>query len=585
MSAVPGQEGLISQSAARERPMAGGPEEAMNAQYRRDGLTASAVPAASAVTVAPAVTVPSPAPGTPPSADQLSVKTKVFAFTAMCIGFFIALLDIQIVSASLRDIGGGLSAGTDETAWVQTSYLIAEIIVIPLSGWLSRVMSTRWLFCVSAVGFTATSLLCGVAWDIHSMIVFRALQGFLGGSMIPTVFTTAFIYFSGNQRVIAAATVGAISSLAPTLGPTIGGWITDNYSWHWLFFVNLVPGVFVAVVVPMLVRIDKPNLTLLRGADYLGMVLMAVCLGCLEYTLEEGERWDWFSDNTIRTTAWITALSGAGFLWRSLTHPQPIVDFSALKIRNFGLGSLLSFVSGIVIFSTIYLTPLFLGRVRGFSALQIGLAVFSTGLFQISAIPIYTMLARRFDLRWLMIFGFVCFTLSMWTFVPITHDWGWRELLLPQALRGFGQQFAVAPIVTLALGSLPPPRLKFASGLFNLMRNLGGAIGIALCGTILNDRSNVHFLHLAEHLNGSNFSAQALVANVAAADTSHWSGDAAHGTTEALHQLWVLTFREAQTQAFSDAFVAIMVCLVVATAVIPLMKKVLPPSAPPADAH
>src|SRR6201991_4782728 len=157
------------------------------------------------------------------SPDQLSTRTKVFAFGTMCIGFFIALLDIQIVSASLRDIGGGLSAGTDETAWVQTSYLIAEIIVIPLSGWLSRVMSTRWLFCASAIGFTATSMLCGWAWDIQSMIIFRALQGFLGGSMIPMVFTTVFFYFDGHQRVIAAAIVGALSSLAPTLGPTIGG--------------------------------------------------------------------------------------------------------------------------------------------------------------------------------------------------------------------------------------------------------------------------------------------------------------------------------------------------------------------------
>src|SRR6202044_20056 len=235
----------------------------------------------------------------------LTMRQKVFAFATMSVGFFIALLDIQIVSASLRDIGGGLSAGSDEVAWVQTSYLIAEIIVIPLSGWLSRVMSTRWLFCASAAGFTLTSLLCGWAWDIQSMIVFRALQGFLGGSMIPTVFTTALIYFNGQQRVIAAATIGAISSLAPTLGPTVGGWFTDHYSWHWLFFVNLVPGAFVAIVVPALVRIDKPNLSLLRGADYLGMVLMALCLGCLEYTLEEGERWDWFSDDTIRTTAWI----------------------------------------------------------------------------------------------------------------------------------------------------------------------------------------------------------------------------------------------------------------------------------------
>src|SRR5215510_3522139 len=430
----------------------------------------------------------------------LPMLAKVLAFATMCVGFFIALLDIQIVSASLRDIGGGLSAGADETAWVQTSYLIAEIIVIPLSGWLSRVMSTRWLFCVSAAGFTATSLLCGWAWNIESMIVFRALQGFLGGSMIPTVFTAAFAFFPGPKIVAAAATIGALSSLAPTLGPTVGGWITDNYSWHWLFFVNLVPGLFVAVVVPMLVRIDRPNLSLLKGADYLGMAFMATFLGCLEYTLEEGPRWDWFGDDTIRTTAWIAAIAGLAFIWRSLTYAQPVVDLRALKSRNFPLGCFFSFVTGIGIFATIYLTPLFLGRVRGFSAQEIGLAVFSTGVFQVCAIPFYTALARRIDLRWLMMFGLACFAASMWNFTPITHDWGWRELLLPQALRGFAQQFAVAPTVTLTLGGLPPERLKLASGLFNLMRNLGGAIGIAACGTILNDRANLHFLHLAESL-------------------------------------------------------------------------------------
>jgi DHA2 family multidrug resistance protein len=517
--------------------------------------------------------------------DQMSMPAKILAFGSMCVGFFIALLDIQIVSASLRDIGGGLSAGTDETAWVQTSYLIAEIIVIPLTGWLSRVISTRWLFAISAIGFTATSLLCGLAWDIRSMIVFRALQGFLGGSMIPTVYTTAFIYFSGNQRVIAAATVGSISSLAPTLGPTIGGWITDHYSWHWLFFINLIPGIFVAIVVPILIRIDKPNRSLLRGADYLGMLLMALALGCLEYTLEEGERWDWFTDGTIRTTAWIAAIAGVGFVWRSLKHPQPIVDFTALKIRNFGLGSALSFVTGIVIFATVYLTPLFLGRVRGFSAMQIGLAVFSTGLFQVSAIPLYTYLARRFDTRWLMLFGFACFVASMWTFSDITHDWGWRELLLPQALRGFGQQFALAPVITLSLGSLAPTRLKLASGLFNLMRNLGGAIGIAVCGTLLNNRTNIHFLHLSEHLTAGNPNTQAVISRLASAYAWHSGADTAHGAAAALHQLWTLTFNEAQTQAFADTFLAIMVCLLAAMVLIPLLRKVAPPSSPSPDAH
>jgi DHA2 family multidrug resistance protein len=520
-----------------------------------------------------------------PSVQDLSPTAKLFAFATMCVGFFIALLDIQIVSASLQDIGGGLSAGADETAWVQTSYLIAEIIVIPLSGWLSRVMSTRWLFSVSAAGFTLTSMLCGWAWDIESMIVFRALQGFLGGSMIPTVFTAAFAFFPGPKIVAAAATVGALSSLAPTLGPTIGGWITENYSWHWLFFVNLVPGLFVTIAVPLLVRIDKPDLSLLKGADYFGMGLMAVFLGCLEYTLEEGPRWDWFGDSTIRTTAWIAALSGAAFIWRSLTYAQPVVDLRALKSRNFALGSFFSFVTGIGIFATVYLTPLFLARVRGFSALEIGLAVFTTGIFQVSAIPIYTMIAKRIDLRWLMMFGLACFTLSMWNFTPITHDWGWRELLLPQALRGFAQQFAVAPTVTLTLGGLAPERLKLASGLFNLMRNLGGAIGIAACGTILNDRANLHFLRLAEHLNAGNTAMTGLLDRLTATFTQQFGGDAARGHALALKQLWSLTWREAQVQTFADAFLVIMLCFVIATAMVPLMRKVAPRATPPADAH
>jgi DHA2 family multidrug resistance protein len=519
------------------------------------------------------------------SPGELPMRAKALAFGSMAIGFFIALLDIQIVSASLKDIGGGLSASPDELSWVQTSYLIAEIVVIPLSGWLSRVMSTRWLFCASAVGFTLTSLMCGWAWDIESMIAFRALQGFLGGSMIPTAFTSAFFYFTGQQRIVAAAIIGGLSSLAPTLGPTIGGWITDNYSWHWLFFINLVPGAFIAVVVPILVRIDKPNLGLLKGADYAGMALMAIFLSTLEYTLEEGPRWDWFGDETIKTTAIIAAVSGPLFLWRSLTYTNPVIDLRALLVRNFGLGSLLSFVTGIGIFATIYLTPVFLGRVRGFSAEEIGWAVFSTGCFQVAAIPVYTMLARKIDLRWLMVFGLLCFGFGLWSFTPITHDWGWRELLLPQALRGFAQQFSVAPIVTLALGSLPPERLKLASGLFNLMRNLGGAIGIAACGTILNDRTNLHFARIAETLNATNTEAMAALQSLTERYTTAFSGDATLGQTAALKQLWNLVYREALTQTFADAFLLIAIALFAMAFLAPLMQPVSPPKAPSADAH
>ena len=282
---------------------------------------------------------------------QLSTHRKVLALGVMCLGFFIAYLDIQIVAASLQEIGGGLSASQDEIAWVQTSYLIAEIVVIPLSGWLSRVLSTHWLFAASAAGFTLASLLCATATDIQSMIAFRALQGFLGGSMIPTVFTTAFFFFQGQQRVIAAAIVGSLASLAPTLGPVVGGFITDTWSWQWLFYINVVPGFLVAILVPVLVRIDKPDLALLRGADYLGIVLLALFLGCLEYVLEEGPRWDWFGDETIAACAWISGIAGVGFIVRSLQpascrsararHPQFLARLLVLlrdRCRHFRHG-------------------------------------------------------------------------------------------------------------------------------------------------------------------------------------------------------------------------------------------------------
>ncbi len=508
----------------------------------------------------------------------------VLPFGVMCVGMFVALLDIQIVASSLADIGGGLSAAQDDISWVQTAYLIAEIIMIPLSGWLTRVFSTRWLFAASALGFTLASMLCGVAWNIDSMILFRGLQGLLGASMIPTVFTSSFHYFEGPRRVYAAAVVGSIASIAPTLGPVIGGWITDTLDWQWLFYINVIPGLFVTAGVVWLVDIDKPDLSLLRGADYPGIALMAIALGTLEYVLEEGARWNWFSDATIRDCAWISGIAGVLFVVRSLTYAQPVVDLRALGNRNFTVGCILSFVTGIGIFSTIYLTPLFLGYVRGFSAWQTGLAVFSTGVASLIGVPIYVALGRRIDLRWLMMFGLASFGLSMWSFSYITHDWGSGELLIPQVLRGLPQVFAVAPSVTLGLGSLPPARLKYASGLFNMMRNLGGAVGIAVCGAVLNDRTNLHFLNIASNLTPANGAMDNLMAGLAARLTTVLgSVPAAH--LAALEQLRDLAYREAATMAYADAFRTIMLAFLLTTPLVLLLQKVDPPKAPATEGH
>jgi MFS transporter, DHA2 family, multidrug resistance protein len=506
---------------------------------------------------------------------------SIFPFAVMCAGMFMALLDVQIVAASLQQIGGGLSAAQDDISWVQTAYLIAEIIVIPLSGWLTRVISTRWLFTASAAGFTVASLLCALAWNIESMIAFRAVQGLFGASMIPTVFTSAFYYFTGRRRVYAAAVVGSIASIAPTLGPVIGGWTTDALNWHWLFYINLAPGIAVTLAVPLLVNIDRPNLSLLKGADYLGIVLMALALGNLEYVLEEGARWNWFDDRAITTAAWIAGISGVLFIIRSLTYAQPVADLRAFTNRNFALGSFLSFVTGIGIFATVYLTPLFLGYVRGFSAWQTGVAIFATGAASLVGVPIYVALSSRVDLRWLMMFGLACFGLSMWSFSFITHEWGAWELLVPQLLRGFPQVFAVAPSVTLGLGSLPIERLKYASGLFNMMRNLGGAVGIAVCGAILNIRTNLHFHDIASTFTPANHPMTDFLHDM----TQRYAatmGAASDGHLAAVKQLWQIAYREASTMAYADAFQAIMVAFAVAVLFAPLLRKVAPLNAAPA---
>jgi DHA2 family multidrug resistance protein len=519
----------------------------------------------------------------PNPADQPLGK-RIFIFSLMCVGFFMATLDIQIVASSLKDIGGGLSASQDELSWVQTAYLIAEIMVIPMSGWLTRVFSTRWLFAGSAMGFTITSMMCGFAWDINSMILFRGLQGALGAAMIPTVFTSVFVLFPGRQRLLAATTVGTLASLAPTVGPVIGGWITSQWSWHWLFYLNLVPGIIVSVLVPKFVHLDEADVSLLKKGDYLGIVLMSTFLGCLEYVLEEGPRKNWFGDDGILFCTWISAICGFLFLVHAFTAKEPIVDLRALAVRNFGIGSLLSFLTGIGIFCSVFLTPVFLSRVRGFDSLQIGVAMLTVGGFQLFGTLCYSLASRVFDMRKLLMFGMALFCVSMYLYSPMTNQWGWEELFIPQALRGFSQSFCIAPIVTMSLGSLPPSRLKSASGLFNLMRNLGGAIGIAVSSTMLNDRLNLHYERLDANVTVGRPVVESLL-HQQAARLAAAGGDALNGVSAGLSMLHSLMMREALVLTFADTFYAVAVCLAVGLISVFFTHPFGVGSAPPVDAH
>jgi DHA2 family multidrug resistance protein len=502
--------------------------------------------ASPATSTALPVSAQSPLSGTG-SADQLTPR-RLFAFVAMCFGMFMAILDIQVVSASLNEIQAGLSASADEIPWVQTSYLIAEVVAIPLSGFLSRALGTRILFAASAAGFTVASFMCGFSSSIDSMILWRALQGFIGGGMVPTVFATGYLLFPGPRQKFIAPIIGLIATLAPTIGPTVGGIVTEALSWHWLFFINIVPGIIVTVATFVLADFDRADISLLENFDWWGLGSMAGFLGSLEYVLEEGPRNDWFDDGTITLFAIISALSAIAFFARVLTAKVPIVDLRAFANRNFAVGSLFSFVLGVGLYGLTYLYPVYLAQIRGYDARMIGDTMFVSGVAMFLGAPIAGQLSQRFDPRFMLMGGFVLFAIGTWQMTWLTRDWDFWELLWPQIFRGLGLIFAIVPVTNTALGTLAPERVKNASGLFNLMRNLGGAIGLAAINTGLNDRMDLHLARLHEAVNWSQAAATETLSRL----TSNFQGSDAE--LMALKQMMGMVRQQAAVMSYADVF-------------------------------
>ncbi|MBP0491858.1 DHA2 family efflux MFS transporter permease subunit [Pararoseomonas indoligenes] len=513
---------------------------------------------------------PQAIPAVPPSGSVAGVPTRHFlGFMTMVLGMFMAILDIQIVSASISDIQAGLAASPDEASWVQTSYLIAETVMIPLSGFLSRLLSTRVLFTISAAGFTIFSLLCATASSLPVMILARACQGFLGGAMIPTVFATAFILFRGPARGSVSVLIGLTATLAPTIGPTLGGYLTESLSWHWLFLINVPIGAFIAVVVWSTMDIDRGDRRLFGRFDWLGLAAMAVFLGSMEYVMEEGPRWDWLDDPTIATLAAAAVISGIFFFWRALFREDPIVELRAFANGNFAIGSVFAFLIGIGLYGAVYLVPLFLGRIRGFNSMQIGETMFVTGAAMFLAAPIVGRLSRVLDLRILMGFGLATTALAMWWTSTLTAQSGFAELWLPLSLRGIGTMFAMVPVNQVALGTLPPAKIKNASGLFNLMRNLGGAVGLALINTIVIDRSAAHRLHLQEGMNWARSGVSSSVDAISAA-LSGRLGDLSDKA--ALARVSAMVTREALILSYNDVLVTIAILFALATPLVVFIK-------------
>lgn len=512
-------------------------------------------------------------PGAPAIPEDKIDPKKAVAFLAMVFGMFMAILDIQIVSASLAEIQAGLSASADEISWVQTSYLIAEVIMIPLSGFLGRLVSTRILFSVSAAGFTAASVLCATATNIDQMIVYRAIQGFIGGGMIPSVFAAAFTIFPPSKRSIVSPMIGLVATLAPTIGPTVGGYLSHAFSWHWLFLVNVIPGIAVAIAAWNLIDFDKGDRSLLSKFDWWGLAGMAAFLGSLEYVLEEGPRNDWLQDHAVYYCSIVMVMGGVIFFYRAFTAEQPIVDLFAFKNLNFAFGSAFSFVLGIGLYGLTYIYPVYLGQIRGYDALMIGEALFVSGLAMFMTAPIAGFLSGRMDPRIMIMIGFIGFGAGTWTMTHLTADWDFYELLVPQILRGCSLMLCMVPINNLALGTLPPARLKNASGLFNLMRNLGGAVGLAVINQILTDRGALHYAQLSENVRWGNPEAEDLMNSMSKNFASH----GLDGTTTALSRISGMVHQQASLLSFMDVFYILTMLFVSLAVFAILMRK---PGAP-----
>jgi DHA2 family multidrug resistance protein len=502
---------------------------------------------------------------------------RLVAFLIMVFGMFMSILDIQVVSASLTDIQAGLSASSSEVSWVQTAYLIAEVIAIPLSGFLSRALGTRLLFAISAAGFTVASFLCGFASSIEQMILWRAIQGFLGAGMIPTVFASAYTVFPRSKFHIVGPIIGLVATLAPTIGPTVGGFITDAMSWHWLFFINVVPGIIITVGVLALVDFDQPNFGLLDRFDWFGLIAMAGFLGSLEYVLEEGPQYEWLQDTSVAVFAWVCGISAIAFFARVLTAEEPIVDLRTFTDRNFAIGCLISFCVGIGLYGLTYIYPRYLAEVRGYSALMIGETMFVSGITMFLCAPVVGRLMQKVDLRLIIATGLVIFALGSYQMTWITRDYDFYELLLPQVLRGIGMMFAMVPVNNIALGTLAPERVKNASGLFNLTRNLGGAVGLAVINQVLNERTDLHISRLQERVTWGNATATETLNMFT--QRLQGMGDAA---LMAMKQLSQIVHRQAVVMGYGDAFFMLTLFYLGLSLMVIFLKKPVMTSTEPA---
>jgi DHA2 family multidrug resistance protein len=467
---------------------------------------------------------------------------------------FMVVLDSSVATVALPHIAGNLSASTDESTWVLTSYLVSNAIMLPAAGWIARRIGRKQLLLISILVFTGASLLCGMALDMPMLIVARVLQGIGGGGMQPLAQSILLESFPPDQHGKAMAVYGMGIVVAPVIGPTLGGWITDSYSWRWIFYINLPVGMLALFMVNLFIE-DPPYLRrAFRGAiDYLGFGLMAVWLGALQLVLDKGQEADWFEANWICWVAGASAIALIGFVYREFTSRDPIVQLRILGDRNFAVGTLITALYGFILYGATAILPLFLQTLLGYPALDSGLAVSPRGIGSILSMFVVGVLVNYIDGRILLAFGFAVLGYSTIMLSHVNLGISMISVALPNLINGFASGFIFVPLTTMTMSRLSKEKIGNAAGIYNLMRNIGGSIGIASVTTMLVRGAQTHQNYLAGNLTAGNPATMALLQGLSG-KFGVGGSDAFSAHQEAMGALYRSVQQQASVLAYADNF-------------------------------
>lgn len=491
------------------------------------------------------------------------------------LGAFMAVLDIQITNSSLRDIAGGIAATPDEGSWISTAYLIGEIITIPLTAWLSRIFTVRWYLLGNIVLFLLFSALCGISRNLGEMIVFRAGQGFTGGVFIPMALTVMLSTFPKRMHPVGQAVFGLTATLAPAIGPALGGWLTDRFGWEWNFYVNFLPGAFMFAAVWFAIEAKPFQFEELARGDWWGIGCMVIGLGSLVAVLEEGQRNDWFGSPFIVTFAIIAAIFVPAFILIELCRERPFVNLRLLRSRNLAVASAVGFGLGLGLYGSVFIIPLYLGEVQGYSPLQIGETLIWVGLPQLLIFPLLPLLIKKVDVRLLVSFGCLIFGASCWMNAYMDSDYARDQLIVSNVIRAFGQPFTIVPVIGLATATVSKKDSGDASAIFNILRNLGGSFGIALLSTLVTRREQFHDWRMGEGITAYDPATQQRLATLQASFIAK-GADAVTALRESYGALKMVVRREANIMAFNDAFLVVSVGLALSAMLVWLCKRPQP---------